>query len=255
MRYRLDSTALWPLACVVSLLGPNAQFDALRDDEPWYSAMNATSQDYFARLHTLLEGSAMAALQRMFGLCAMHGSESIDAALFRRGETEIRFTVFSALGETAPMAGENRVPISWITESQTTEAVTGRVAAFVALGSNATSGEELPERFAATVKEMKRLYGVRSAYVHRGSEVEPEDLASLRQLVAGLTPTVLRWNDRAGPEDEQAHVNWLRLVDYAIATLEMGRVVLASDLVAMGVLDGMPSREELRLSHTTEDEG
>jgi hypothetical protein len=50
-------------------------------------------------------------------------------------------------------------------------------------------------------------------------------------------------------------VNWLRLVDYAIATLEMGRVVLASDLVAMGVLDGMPSREELRLSHTTEDEG
>ncbi len=330
MRYRAESVSLWPIGVWSILFKTEGVLDGLTKDVSWCSAINAASQDYFVRMHLLIENSSIAFLRRLVALCALHGSRSIDPAMFRNSQIETCFTLFSAMEPHAPLLIDRRKPMSWIAEVNrsitplndamrtkfrddliiklasmetayhssvqkykssrlhplvsgfvdrlgsahahslrhnnsaafldfviaieilfsekegTTDAVSGRTSTLVALISSQQQAE-VKSKLDSVRKEMRRLYGVRSNFVHRGVEISENDLAALRSIVECLTPVALRWNDRATTEDEQMHLGWLRLVDYTRETIEMNRPVPTSDMFSIGVIEAIPENGGLRL--------
>ena len=327
MRWRTDVQAIWPVAHFASLLGA----DAIREDNAWYSAANAAIQEYYVRMHMVMDRSATTSLKRMAGLCALHGSRVAHVSRFREDDPETRFTLFSTREVKTADASNKLRPMSWIVDvprtftplnesmrqhvreqlqsglqsmeaifveaiqkykapqlhplvsrfvdrlgcaqeqlarrnlsaafldyvisleilfsekATATDAVSGRVATLLALAVNAPEGSAAATRKTEVAKEVKRLYVARSRYVHSGIEIEDVDLEALRRIVSELAPIVLRWNDTGAPEDETAHAEWLRQIDYARATIEMDRAVSPSDQYAMGVLERAPDSGSLRL--------
>jgi hypothetical protein len=98
------------------------------------------------------------------------------------------------------------------------------------------SAPQLGTSIEAVMNQMKRLYDVRSKYVHRGQRVPQDAVGEVKPLVDSVFGCLMRLQMRRHAHEPKFIDSWLKELDRIHASHEAGKPVSKEELVEAGII-------------------
>jgi hypothetical protein len=108
----------------------------------------------------------------------------------------------------------------------------GRLSDSVAIRAATLVYRQLRREPAEQTQRLKRLYGLRSRYVHQGQGISASDLCEVEMICTEVLWALLYVSGQGGISDID---EWLRKLDFITASMNVGHVLPEDELCAVGI--------------------
>jgi hypothetical protein len=96
------------------------------------------------------------------------------------------------------------------------------------------------------LQQIKKLYDIRSKFVHEGRKVPESDLASAQPIMQEIFTSLMRIQSKTEYKTDGAMTLWLKGIDYLCAAIDASKPISDDEFEALGISKSRSPLERFR---------